>query len=183
VRPLLLVVVLAAAVAACGTPDELSQSQGRQLEISRDRVVAAVELHERLSESRAERDRILASVRKIVATGALEPRRLDEFGLAALGELRLVAPSLVIVDRLEVPRELDRPALVALLESARSDIDAATKIPAATEVGRIDDLLADADAGPDTQIPVIDTTVSSFRDSLAARLRPVWPDLADGISD
>ena len=182
-RLLPLAVVLVTAIVACGMPDELSQSEGRALEIARDRAVAAVELNRQLSESPAVAERLLARVRKIVATGALEPRRLDEFGLAALGELRLAVPSLVIVDRQEVPRELDRAALTALLEYVETDIDAATRIPAEKEVGEIDDLLTEADAGPDTRIPILDTTVSNYREALAAQLRLVWPDLADEVSD
>lgn len=182
-RLLPLAVVLVATIAACGAPDELSPSEGRALEIARDRAVAAVELNRQLSESPAVAERVLGRVRKIVATGALEPQRLDEFGLAALGELRLVAPSLVIVDRQEVPRELDRPALTALLENAETDVDAATRIPAEKEVAEIDDLLTARDAGPDTRIPVLDATVSDYREELAAQLRLAWPDLADEISD
>jgi hypothetical protein len=176
-------VVLVAAIAACGTPDELSQSEGRALEIARDRAVAAVELNRQLEESPTVAERVIGRVRKIVRTGALEPQRLDEFGLAALGELRHDAPSLVIVDSQEVPRELDRQALTALLENAETDVDAATRIPAEQEVEAIDDILTEADAGPDTRIPVLDTTVSSYREALAAQLRLAWPDLADQVAD
>jgi hypothetical protein len=183
VRLTILAVVLAATVAACGSPDELSQAEGRQLEIARDRIAATVELNRRLARSPEDADRLLASVRKIVANGALEQRQLDEFGLAALGELRLVAPSLVIVDRLEIPRELDREGLTALLENAKTDPDAATRIPAEKEVERIEQLLGDADAGADTHVPVLDVSVSGYRRDLAMRLRPLWPDLAGEISD
>lgn|GEM_PF-6771524 len=181
-RSLLVAVALAATITACGTPDELSPGEGRQLEIARDRALAAVALRTQL-ESPSEADRVLASVRKIVATGALEPKRLDEFGLAALGRLRLVAPSLVVVDRLDVPRELDRPGLTAFLANARTDPDAAAKAPAASAVREIDSLIDDTGAEGDTRIPIVDSTVGEYRQDLGSRLRPVWSDLADEISD
>ena len=179
---LLLAALVAATVAACGAPDELSQSDGVQLDLARDRTIAAVEVEQRLSDSPASADRLVARVRRIVASGALEAKQLDEFGLAALGELRQAAPSLVIVDRLEVPRELDRPALTAFLANARSDPAAATRPVAAAEVARIVAIFDDADAGPDTEIPVVDMTADLYLADLAARLHPVWPDLAADLS-
>ena len=183
-RRLALAVAFAATLAACGgAPDELSRGEGRELELARDRAVAAVDLEAELRRSPESTSRVLARVRKIVATGALEPRRLDEFGLAALGELRLVAPSLVVVDRLDVPRELDREALSALLAEAASDPSAASKVPARKEVERIERLLTDADAASDTRVPIVGATVGDYRDELAARLRATWPDLASEVSD
>jgi hypothetical protein len=181
-RAALLLAVLAAAIAACGAPDELSQSDGVQLDLARDRTIAAVEVEQRLSESPDVADRLLARVRKIVASGALEAKQLDEFGLAALGELRLAVPSLVIVDRLEVPRELDRDALTAFVAEAKSDPAAALRPAAESETARIVEIVEGSDAGSDTEIPVVDMTVDVYLADLAARLRPVWPDLAADLS-
>ena len=178
----LLAAIAAAALIACGAPSELSHEDGTQLDIARDRTIAALATEQRLSDSPATADRLVARVRKIVASGALEARQLDEFGLAALGELRQAAPSLVIVDRLEGPRELDRPALTAFLANARSDPAAATRPVAAAEVARIVAIFDDADAGPDTEIPVVDMTADLYLADLAARLHPVWPDLAADLS-
>jgi hypothetical protein len=183
VRLRLIAVALAATLSACGSPDELSQIDGRELELASDRIGAAIELNERIRSSPEGAERVLARVRKIVSSGALEPKRLDEFGLAALGELRLVAPSLVIVDRQEIPRQLDREALTALLDHATTDEDAATRVPAEKEVDRIRALLAETDAGGETQIPLLETTVADYRGELAGRLRPVWPDLARALAD
>ena len=83
---------------------------------------------------------------------------------------------------LEVPRELDRPALTAFLANARSDPAAATRPVAAAEVARIVAIFDDADAGPDTEIPVVDMTADLYLADLAARLHPVWPDLAADLS-
>lgn len=179
---LLLAALAAATLAACGGPEALSESDGVQLDLARDRAVAALDAEERLSASPEAADRLLARVRRIVAAGALESEQLDEFGLAALGELRLAVRSLVIVDRLEVPRQLDRPALTAFLAKARTDPSAATRPAAAAEVDRVVDVFAAADAGPGTEIPVVDMTADVYLADLAARLHPVWPDLAAKLS-
>jgi hypothetical protein len=89
----------------------------------------------------------------------------------------------VIVDRLEIPRELDREALTALLENAKSDVDAATRIPAEKEVEHVAGLLDDTGAGRDTAVPVLDQTVGRYLDGLETRLRPVWPELAAELAD
>lgn len=178
----LLVALAAATITACGAPGELPESDGVQLDLARDRTIAAVEVEERLSKSPTAADRLLARVRKIVATGALEPKQLDEFGLAALGELRLAVPSLVIVDRIGVPRQLDRDALTAFIAEAKTDPAAATRPAAAAEVARITKILGASDAGPDTEIPVADMTTDLYLADLAARLRPTWPDLAADLS-
>ncbi len=175
---LLLAALVAATVAACGAPDSLSESDGVQLDLARDRTIAAVDAEQRLSASPETADRLLARVRKIVSSGALEAEQLDEFGLAALGELRLAVRSLVIVDRLEVPRQLDRPALTAFLANAKDDPSAATRPAAATEVTRIVEIFEGSDAGPGTEIPVANMTADVYLADLAARLHPVWPSLA-----
>lgn len=178
---LALAALTAGAIAACGgAPDELSRDEGAELRLSRDRIVAALETRERLAGGAAER--LLARVREIVRTGALEPEQLDEFGLAALGELHLAVPSLVRTDRREIPRELDRESLRLFLENATTDPDAATRRPAATEIDRISTILDRADAGPDTHIPTLDQSVADYLTTLERRLRPTWPSLADRIA-
>jgi hypothetical protein len=174
----LLAALVAAAVAACGGPPELSQSDGVDLDRARDRAVAAAATAQRLDGSPAAAERLLARVRRIVAGGALEPKQLDEFGLAALGELRLAVPSLVIVDRQEVPRQLDRPALTTFLAQAATDPAGALRPAAAAETARIAAILERADAEPDSEIPVVDMTAGDYLADLARRLRPVWPELA-----
>ena len=180
--PPLLAALAAAALGACGAPSELSEQDGIELDRARDRTLAAVEMERRLSGSPDTAGRLLDRVRDIVSSGALEARQLDEFGLAALGELRLAVPSLVIVDRMEVPRELDRPALTAFLAEAETDPSAATRPVAATEAARIVEVVEAADPAADTEVPVVDMTVDVYLADLAARLRPVWPDLAGDLS-
>jgi hypothetical protein len=178
----LLAAFVAAAVTACGAPGELPEADGIALDLARDRAIAAVEVERRLSSSSELADRKVDRVREIVSSGALEARRLDEFGLAALGELRLAVPSLVIVDRLGVPRELDRAALTAFLAEAESDAAAATRPAAAAETKRIVDIVEGSDAGPDTDVPVVEMTADVYLADLAERLRPLWPDLAADLS-
>lgn len=178
----LLAALAAATIAACGGPGELSESDGVALNLARARTISAVETERRLTDSPEKSRRLLARVRKIVASGALEPRKLDEFGLAALGELRLAVPSLVIVDRQGVPRELDRPALTTFLARAAADPAAALRPAAAAEVERIGEIVDGADPEPDTEIPVVDMTVDVYLADLAAHLRPVWPELAADLS-
>lgn len=177
----LLVALAAIAVAACGAPDQLSEQDGIDLQIARDRTIAAVATEQRIAGSSPRADRLLARVRKIVSSGAFENEHLDEFGLAALGELRLVAPSLVIVDRQEIPRQLDRQALTTFLEQVRIDPSAALKPAAATEVDEIVRIVDVSAAGPDTEIPRVEMTVGVYLADLADRLQPVWPDLASKL--
>jgi hypothetical protein len=177
-----LVALVAMAMTACGAPDELSRGEGEQLALARDRVVAAIETERQLRSSPEAAERLHARVREIVASGALEAEQLDEFGLAALGELGLVVPSLVIVDRLRIPRQLDREALRTFLAEATSDPAAAVERPVSAEVRRVADLLAAADADADTDIPVARQTAAAYVDDLESRLRPTWPELADELA-
>jgi hypothetical protein len=179
----ILVALAATAITACGAPDELPRGDGEQLALARDRVVGAIETERQLRSSPEAAERLHARVRKIVASGALEAEQLDEFGLAALGELGLAVPSLVIVDRQRIPRRLDREALRIFLAEATSDPTVASKRPASVEVRRIADLLAAAGADADTDIPVARQTAAAYVGDLESRLRPTWPDLADQLAD
>jgi hypothetical protein len=179
----ILVALVATAITACGAPDELSRGDGEQLVLARDRVVGAVETERKLRSSPEAAQRLHARVRKIVASGALEAEQLDEFGLAALGELGLAVPSLVIVDRLQIPRELDREALRIFLAEATSDPAAALERPARVEVRRIADVLGEAGADADTDIPVARQTAGAYVGDLESRLRPTWPELADELAN
>jgi hypothetical protein len=146
-------------------------------------VVEAIETERELRGSPEAAQRLHARVRKIVSSGALEAEQLVEFGLAALGELGLAVPSLVIVDRQQIPRELDREALRLFLAEATSDPAAAMERPASVEVHRIADLLAEADADADTDIPVARQTAAAYVGDLESRLRPTWPGLADELAN
>ncbi|HEX2161429.1 MAG TPA: hypothetical protein VHF88_06375 [Thermoleophilaceae bacterium] len=178
-RPaLVLAALLAAAVTACGAPSELPEADGVELELARDRVIAAIDTEQRLSASPDAAERLRSRVREIVSSGALEARQLDEFGLAALGELGLAVPSLVVFDRRGVPRELDRAALTAFLAHATTDPAAAMRPAAASAVTQVVEVFERADASSDSEIPTVEMTADVYLADLAARLREVWPELA-----
>ena len=88
-----------------------------------------------------------------MSRGAFETAPLDEFGLAALGELREVVPALVETDAQGVVEELDRRALRAFLRYATTDAERALLKPANDEVFAIEEVVRDAEPGPDTEIP------------------------------
>jgi hypothetical protein len=181
-RLVVLLAAVAAAVSACGGAESISQEDGAQLALSRDRIVDAVETERRLHDA-ATADRLVARVRRIVASGSLEAKQLDEFGLAALGELRLAVPSLVLVDERGIPRELDREALRVFLANAERDPSAALERPAGGELHRIGELLGSAGAEAATEIPVAGQTAAAYLDGLETRLRPTWPELAAEVTD
>ncbi|NLT07249.1 MAG: hypothetical protein GXY03_13210 [Solirubrobacterales bacterium] len=174
----LVAVTLAATLAACGAPAELPREDGVALALARDRIAAAARTEERMAADPDVAARLLRRVRAVVATGALEPRQLDEFGLAALGRLRLAVPSLVIVDERGVQRALDRPALTAFLAEAETDPAAALRPAVAAEVDSVLDVLAAAEPGPDSEIPVVGMDVDLYLADLVARVHPAWPALA-----
>lgn len=168
---------------ACGGADELSRVDGARLALAGNRIVAAVNTEERMAASGRAAERVLRRVRKVVSSGSLEAPTLDEFGLAALGELTLVAPSLVILDAREIPRDLDREAMRTFLTEAPDDPAAALRPGAATAVEQIVALLGAADAAPDSFAPVVDRPVGEYLDQLAATLEPVWPELAARLQE
>jgi hypothetical protein len=168
---------------ACGAPEELSSEEGTVLALARDRIEDSIDTEETLRTSPAQAERLHSKVRRIVSSGSLESEPLDEFGLAALGELRLLVPSLVPVDRNDNLQELDEPALRAFLANALQDAPKALHPPAAAAVDVVRETLEETDAGPDTDIPVVRRTASEYLDDLEGNLRPIWPDLADEIAE
>ena len=156
----------AATLIACGAPEELSREEGSALALARERIEDAIDTEETLRTSPEEARRLHSKVRRIVSSGSLETEPLDEFGLAALGELRLAVPSLVLVDDQGTAQTLDRPALRSFLANARQDAEAALRPPAEAAVGRVADTLDEAGAGPDTEIPVVRQDASRYLDDL-----------------
>ena len=168
-----------ALLAGCGAPDELSRQDAQKLATARERLGNAVETAETLRTSPREVRRIQAEVRRILADGSLEAEKLDEFGLAALGELQIVVPSVVETDADGVPKDLDRPALRAFLRYAGSDPARALLGPARNEVDAIDRTVENSDADEDTRLR--DRTVGDYLDAAERDLRPIWPRLAERV--
>jgi hypothetical protein len=188
VRPLLAAAAAVLAVlAGCGAPDELSRLDAVELADSRERLDDALDTVETLRTSPREVRRIRAEVRRIVSRGSFETERLDEFGLAALGELQQVVPSVVETDSDGVPKNLDRPALRAFLRYSETDPKRALLGAARGEVEAIDRTVEDSEADGDTRLPARearatgDENVEEYLRTAERDLRPIWPRLADRL--
>jgi hypothetical protein len=184
-------VLVCSALAACGggAPDELTAPQGRALAEARAGLDDALDTSEALRTSDEETRRIVSEVREIVSRGAFESDELDEFGLAALGELSEVVPSLVGTSERGTPRTLDRPATRAFLAQAGDDPARALLIPARQEVEIIERTVGDSEADAETTIPPPDrtasgdATVGDFLDEAIRDTRSVWPGLSERLGE
>ena len=177
-------VALAAAVAAvgCGAPDELSQPDGRKLATARERLDDAIDTEETLRTSKVEARRLTRRVRTLVSDGSFESPRLDEFGIARLGLLREVVPSLVVLNAKGSPRALDRPATAAFLRFAERDAPRALLRPARAQVDVMVKTIADGDAGADTEIPIVGESAAAYLREAERDLKPIWPALAERLA-
>ena len=92
----LLAIVLA--MTACGgDAEELSKKDAQTLTTSREDLDDALDTEETLRTSKEEAASLRLKVQRIIGRGAFENGgKPDEFGLAALGELRELVPSLVL---------------------------------------------------------------------------------------
>jgi len=172
-----------AILAGCGAPERLSEREGTALLDAREVIDGTIDNAETLRTSPEEARRIRRRVQKIVSRGAFEQAPLDEFGLAALGELREVVPGLAETDADGVVESLDRPATRAFLRYATSDAQRALLKPANDEVFAIEEVIRKAEPGPDTEIPPrrgesLDLTVDEYLRGTERDLKPIWPDLA-----
>ena len=179
-------VLAGASLGACagGAPDRLATDHARALEHARAGLDDALDTEEALRTSREETRRIVGKVREIVSRGAFESERLDEFGLAALGELQKVVPSLVETSADGTPRRLDREGTRAFLRYAADDAPRALLGPAAREVDRIEHTIEEAEPDAGTEVGASDPTasvmmtVAQYLDAGERDIRDVWPSLA-----
>jgi len=139
-----------AILAGCGAPERLSEREGTALLDAREVIDGTIDNAETLRTSPEEARRIRREVQKIVSRGAFETAPLDEFGLAALGELREIVPGLAETDAQGVVESLDRPATRAFLRYATSDAKRALRKPANDEVFAIEEVIRKAEPGPDS---------------------------------
>ena len=171
----------------CGAPDDLSREDGKRVRLAAERLDDAIDTHETLRTSRAEARRLRSKVRALVSRGAFESDPLDEFGLAALGELQMIAGSLVITDSGGTPTRLDRAATRDFLRFALIDPDRALAGPAGRAVGTIERVLDGSEADGETRVPragrlaSADKTVDRLLRMLERDLRPVFRRLADRL--
>jgi len=180
-------VLAGASLGACGgdgAPDRLATDDARALEQARAGLDDALDTEEALRTSRQETRRIVGKVREIVSRGAFESERLDEFGLAALGELAEVVPSLVQTSADGAPRSLDREGTRAFLRHAAKDAPLALLGPATREADRIEHTIEEAEPDAETERGASDPTASAmmtvveYLDAVEGDIREVWPGLA-----
>lgn len=177
-RALAVGAVAVAALAGCGAPEELSEDEGRTLAAARERLDDAIDSEETLRTSKAEARRLRARVQELVSDGSFERGTLDEFGIARLGQLREVAPSLVLQDDRGNMRGLDRPGTQAFLQFAERDAPRALLGPASRQVGRMINTVEEGNAGEDTKVPKVGASAGSYLREAERNVRDIWPLLA-----
>lgn len=166
---------VAGAAAGCGAPDELSKVEAGDLNASRSDIGDALDTEETIRTDRSEATRLRAKVQKVVSTGSFEGGKPDEFGLAALGELRQVVPSLV-EQRGGTVVALNAPGTRAFLRYATSDPQRALLLPVREEVATIEHVLDRSSAEADTRVPPADRSASS-NETVGPYLREIEGDL------
>jgi len=173
-------VALALGLTACGDADELSKKDAQTLTTSREDLDDALDTEETLRTSKEEAASLRLKVQKIIGRGAFENGgKPDEFGLAALGELRDLVPSLVL-ERGDAVVALDTAATKEFMAQAVNDPAAALYLPAKSEVDSIVKVTAGDDVGPDTKVRG-KQTVSAYLTAAERDVRAVWPRLADRL--
>ena len=177
-RALALAAVAVAALPGCGAPEKLSGEEGRTLAGARERLDDAIDTEETLRTSRAEARRLRARVQELVSDGSFESRRLDEFGIARLGQLREVVPSLVIFDADGDMRALDRRSTEAFLRFAERDAAKALLHPSSRQVGLMIRTLEEGEAGEDTRIPRLARSAETYLREAERNVKDIWPLLA-----
>ena len=146
----------------CGDAEELSKEDATTLTASRADLDDALDTEETLRTSNEEAASLRIKVQKIIGRGAFENGgKPDEFGLAALGELRELVPSLVL-ERGNAGAALDTAATKEFLAQAVSDPAAALYLPAKSEVDAIAEVVGGDDVGPDTKVRARTQTVTEY---------------------
>ena len=176
-RALAAAALAAALLAGCGAPDELSEEEGRTLAGARERLDDAIDSEEALRTSRAEARRLRREVQRIVSDGSFEQATLDEFGLARLGELNEIVPSLVVTDPEGVPRALERRATAEFLRHSERDAARALLRPARRQVSLMLHVLEEGDAGEDTEIPGVGQSAGTYLREAERDVKGIWPSL------
>jgi hypothetical protein len=180
-------VALGSLAAGCGDIEELGKRDATTLHASRSDIDDALDTEETLRTSKARATALRTKVQRIVSRGAFENGgKPDEFGLAALGELRELVPSLVL-ERGESVIDLDQAATRAFLAKATTDPAAALYPAAKSEVDSIEKVVGADGVGKDTVVPATspgassDETVIEYLRETEGDVRPVWPRLADRL--
>lgn len=181
-------------VAACDggsdaddAPEQLSRADARALMAAREGLDDAIDTEETLRTSPAQARKLRGRVQAIASEGAFEAEELDEFGLAALGRLQLVVPSLVETDADGVAVALDRAAARAFLRYAERDPARALLGPAQDAVDSVERVVRRSKAGTETRIPprqaapAPELTVGAFLREAEADTKRIWPGLSSRL--
>ncbi len=168
-----------------GKADAVSKRDARELASSRSDLDDALDTAETLRTSKSEARRLRARVQRIIGDGSLEGTgKPDEFGLAALGRLRELAPSLVVEGRDGAVRSLDGEETSAFITYAVKDPARALFPAAQQEVANIERVTGGDDVGADTMVPPADPTasgdqtVSEYLHEAQRDTRSLWPGLS-----
>ena len=170
-----------------GPPEQLKDGEAATLMDAREGLDDAIDTEETLRTSPAQARKLRRRVQSIVSEGTFESERLDEFGLAALGRLGLVVPSLVKRDADGVPESLDRPATQAFLRYAERDAGRAMLLPAQDAVETIVATVEASEAGPDTRIPqrdaapTLDLRVGGYLREAEHDTQRIWTKLSERL--
>jgi hypothetical protein len=179
-------VLCAVAVAGCGgKAGHLSRDDAQKLTVARAQLDDALDTEETLRTSLDEAARLRARARKIIHDGKLDDgKRPDEFGLAALGRLNQVVPSLVLGRPDGSIRALDKEETAAFMRYATTDPSKALYPAARHEVGSIEDVAGADDVGADTTIGgrLGRQKVGAYLKEAERDIRRPWPGLADRLA-
>jgi hypothetical protein len=176
-------VLCAVAAAGCGggKADHLSQKDAQALTVARAELDDALDTEETLRTSHEEAVRLRAQARRIIRRGRLEDgKRPDEFGLAALGRLNRVVPSLVLGHADGSIRALDTKTTASFMRYAVSDPQKALYPAAQQEVASIEHVTGADDVGSDTTIGgrLGKQKAGAYLTEAERDVRRPWPGLA-----
>ena len=189
----LAVAIAALALGACdggGDPEpprELSEADSSALIQAREGLDRALRREAKLRASPRAARKIRGKVQEIASEGVFEAKQLDEFGLAALGRLKLVAPNLVISDADGVPESIDKEATRAFLRFAERDPSRALLPVAERHVTTIERTVERSEPGRGTRIEQGgDAAASSsapprvgrYLETTEAAIQTTWPELS-----
>jgi hypothetical protein len=172
----------ALAVAGCGGKAEhLSQKDAQALTVARAELDDALDAEETVRTSHEEATRLRTRAQRIIKQGKLKDgREPDEFGLAALGRLNQVVPSLVLGHADGSIRALDTETTASFMRYALSDPQKALYPAAQREVAVMEHVTGAGDVGPDTTIGgrLGKQKVGAYLQEAERDVRRPWPGLA-----
>jgi hypothetical protein len=179
-------VLCALAASGCGGKAEhLSKDDAQALTVARAQLDDALDTEETLRTSLGEATRLRTRAQHIIRRGKLDDgKRPDEFGLAALGRLNELVPSLVLGHPDGSIRTLDRRATAAFMRYATTDSSRALYPAAQHEVAAMEKVAGADDVGPDTTIGgrLGRQKVGPYLQEAERDVQRPWPELAKRLA-